>query len=89
MKYGCIKREFGIYESPLVRGEWIEMDKTKDETEDAASPLVRGEWIEIYPFLRRMIQWRSPLVRGEWIEITQTRQDFSKSQVSPRERGVD
>ena len=34
-------------ESPLVRGEWIEMIKRNKTTKEDKSPLVRGEWIEM------------------------------------------
>ncbi len=33
--------------SPLVRGEWIEINLVLSDRLDHLSPLVRGEWIEM------------------------------------------
>ena len=42
--------------SPLVRGEWIEIDVSQQIDEIKESPLVRGEWIE----MNRMKSYEMP-----------------------------
>ena len=71
MKFDGIGQLVDGFESPLMRGEWIEIsDFDLQRSVRSRSPLMRGEWIEIDSRVKNAVLVRSPLMRGEWIEMS-------------------
>ena len=60
-----------IFQSPPVRGAWIEIAEMMHKEAALMSPPVRGAWIEIIRRTRRSYGCPlSPPVRGAWIEMS-------------------
>ena len=77
-------------ESPLTRGEWIEIYLRIHLAQERRSPLTRGEWIEIRLIYRILVNALvSPHPRG--VDRNRTRYQARKKAryVSPHPRGVD